>query len=230
MDGKGNDRRNDMYHYIDDKEFLKKLRSCCSDIINQLVQQINNEGKICVEAHLVGSGARNMIAQNADEPVDLDYNLCILETRAINMRNEKALKNYIKSCFNDVLQRNRWGDCQDSTSALTTERRQFTKGNPTEFSIDLAITCQYNGCWYRLIHDKTGFWDSDRWFWNEVPNSSNIFDRSAILKSHHLWTDVRSLYLGKKNMYLRRQDHNHPSFVIYIETINEVYYQHFRHY
>ena len=120
MDGKGNDRKNDMYHYIDDKEFLKKLRSCCSDIINQLVQQINSDGKICVEAHLVGSGARNMITQNADEPIDLDYNLCILETQAINMRNEKALKNYIKSCFNDVLQRNRWGDCQDSTSALTT--------------------------------------------------------------------------------------------------------------
>lgn len=219
-----------MYHYVEDKEFLKKLRSCCSDITNQLVQQINNEGKLCVEAHLVGSGARNMIMQNANEPVDLDYNLCILEIRDINMRNEKVIKNYIQLCFNDVLRRNGWGDCQDSTSALTTEQRYFTKGNPTEFSIDLAIVYQSNGHWYRLIHDKTGFWDNDRWFWNEVPNSSNVFDRSAILKSHHLWTDVRDLYLDKKNMYLRRQDHNHPSFVVYIEAINDVYYHHFGRY
>ena len=67
-----------MYHFITDKEYLKKLKSCCSDIINQLVQFINEDGVMEVQAHLVGSGARNLITQNEQEPVDLDYNLEIL--------------------------------------------------------------------------------------------------------------------------------------------------------
>ena len=50
-----------MYHYIADKEFLKNMRSHCSDIVNQLVQRINNDGVLQVEAHLVGSGARNIV-------------------------------------------------------------------------------------------------------------------------------------------------------------------------
>ncbi len=31
-----------MYHYIQNKDFLKRLKSTCSDIVNQLVQCINN--------------------------------------------------------------------------------------------------------------------------------------------------------------------------------------------
>lgn len=34
-------------------------------------------------------------------------------------------------------------------------------------------------------------------------------------------------YLEKKNMYLLRQDHNHPSFVVYVEAVNEVYSRYF---
>ena len=30
-----------MYHYIQDKDFRKRLKSTCSDIVNQLVQSIN---------------------------------------------------------------------------------------------------------------------------------------------------------------------------------------------
>ncbi len=28
-------------------------------------------------------------------------------------------------------------------------------------------------------------------------------------------------------MYLSRQDHNHPSFVVYVEAVNEVYNERF---
>ena len=46
-----------MYHYIEDKVFLKDMKYLCSNIINQLVQLINNDSVMEVEAHLVGSGA-----------------------------------------------------------------------------------------------------------------------------------------------------------------------------
>ena len=217
-----------MYHYITDKEFLKDMRSLCSDIVNQLVQRINNDGVLQVEAHLVGSGARNMVTQNADEPVDLDYNLCILEAYEINIYDGRSIKEYVRKQFNQVLKVNRWCDCQDSTSALTTKLRHFTTGNDPEFSIDLAIVRERGGYWHRLIHHKTGIVCFDQWYWNEVPHSKNLSNRINTLKDHGLWGMVRKVYLEKKNIYLSRQDWTHPSFNVYIEAVNEVYYQHFR--
>ena len=216
-----------MYHYIEDKEFLKNLRSVCSDIVNQLVQQINNDGELLVEAHLVGSGARNMVTQNANGPVDLDYNLCIINTYGMNSNNGRCLKEYIRQHFNIVLYRNDWRDCKDSTSALTTEKRHFKKGNQTEFSIDLAIVREYNNRWQRLIHQKTGLTHLDQWIWNEAPHSNGLSKRVNTLKRNDLWTEVREVYLRKKNAYLCKQDPYHPSFIAYIEAVNEVYHKNF---
>ena len=71
----GNEEEKVMYHYVEDKEFLGRMKRLCSDIVNQLVQKINRDGKLKVRADLVGSGAKNLITQNANNPIDLDYNL-----------------------------------------------------------------------------------------------------------------------------------------------------------
>lgn len=220
-----------MYHFIKDKDFLKRMRGLCSNIVNQLVQSINNDNELIVEAHLVGSGARNLETQNANEPVDLDYNLNIINSKRKDLNNlsEQSIKEYIRKIFNEVLNNNGWGDCQDSTSCLTTERRYFTKGNSTEFSIDLAIVHENpDGTWFRLIHEKTGWVSNDKWYWNEAPHSKDLKKKADKLKSNNHWAEVRDTYLNKKNMYLSRRDYNHPSFNCYIEAVNEVYEKYFK--
>ena len=218
-----------MYHYIEDKEFLGRMKNLCSDIMNQLKQQINNDSVMQVDIHLVGSGAKNLITQNANEPIDLDYNLCILKCRGININDGEAIKEYIREQYNIVLDKNELDDCHDSKSVLTSGEIYFTQGNPTRFSIDLAITHEdkYN-VWHRLIHEKTGFTYNDKWFWNETPHSKDLMRKIKTLKNNDCWLEVRKIYLEKKNMYLRRNDRNHPSFIVYIETINEVYGKYFR--
>ena len=217
-----------MYHYIEDKDFLKRMKAHCADIINQLVQAINSDSVMTVEAHMVGSGARNLITQNANEPIDLDYNICILECFEMRFNDGRAIKEYIRKEFNKVLAKNKWGDCDDSTSALTTKQRSFQKGNKTRFSIDLAIVRENHRGWERLIHNKTGWVVYDQWYWNEAPNSRGLAEKVEDIKEENLWLEVRELYLEKKNFYLRRGDNNHPSFNVYIETINEIYYKYFR--
>lgn len=227
MGGMG-EKEKSMYHYIEDKTFLKRMRSLCSDMINQLVQSINNDSVMTVEAHLVGSGARNLITQNANEPIDLDYNLCVREVSGrIWIDDGKAIKEHIQKHFNAVLSKNGWSDCRDSTSALSTELRHFPKGNKTEFKIDLAVVRENDWGWERLIHRKTGIVAYDQWYWNEAPHSSGLADKVKTIKGENLWHEVREVYCDKKNMYLRRNDHDHPSFVVYIETINEIYGKHF---
>ena len=214
-----------MYHYIADKEFLKQMKSLCSDIVNQLVQSINNVSMLTVEAHLVGSGARNLITQNANEPIDLDYNLCVLEVFGINSNDGKVIKEHVQEHFDFILKKFDLDNCQDSTSALSTNHIYFTNGNKTKFKIDLAIVRENRYGWERLIHRKTGIVAFDQWYWNEAPSSRGLTDRIRDIKRENLWPEVIDLYLEKKNMYLRRgEKNNHPSFNVYIETINEIHY------
>ena len=217
-----------MYHYIDDKIFLKDMRCFCSDIVNQLVQRINNDSLMTVKAHLVGSGAKNLITQNADEPIDLDYNLCVVEVFGININDGKMIKEYIRKHFNAVLQKNGLNDCQDSKSALTTKKMCLSKGNKTEFHIDLAIIRENHSGWERLIHEKVGAVIFDRWYWNEARNSKDLTVKANDIKKRGMWEELRKIYLEKKNMYLNNRDHDHPSFIVYIETINEIHSKLFR--
>ncbi len=215
-----------MYHWIEDKGFLGRMRSLCSGIVNELVQSINAEKQLHVRAYMVGSGAKNIEAQNENLPIDLDYNLEILQSPGFDNNDCREIKEYIRKAFNVVLSNNGWSDCEDSTSALQTEKRHFTSGNSTEFSIDLAIVTSDNqGNWLRLIHEKTGFTYYDKYFWNQAPDSKGLDEKVRKLKAAGKWFDVRETYLTKKNMYLQRsfRGEHRPSFIIYIEAVNEEY-------
>lgn len=69
---------------------------------------------------LVGSGARNLILQNANEPIDLDYNLKII--RIDNYENCLYKKECVRKAFNIVLRKHGWRDCEDSKSSITTKK------------------------------------------------------------------------------------------------------------
>ena len=217
-----------MFHFIDDKIFLSNLRSTCADLVNQLKQEINRNDVMEVDTYLVGSGARNLITQNGNEPVDLDYQLEVVSFNGVEWSECRKIKEYVRNKYNEILCRNGWADCSDSTSVLSTEYRYFTKGNNTKFKIDLAIIVKdNNGNWWRLIHKKTGNFNTDEWVWEQGRDSKGLENRMSKLKQNTYWEEVREVYLEKKNHYLRRNDYNHPSFICYIEAVNEVYYKYF---
>ena len=159
----------------------------------------------------------------------MDYNLCIVSTKSINILDCRGIKEYVRKQLNKVLCSNGWSDCKDSTSVFTTEERVFKKGNQTAFKIDLAITCKYYNNWQRLIHQKTGIVILDRYYWNEVHDSGRLEEKVRVLKSNHLWDEVRRIYRDKKNFYLSRNDYNHPSFIVYVEAVNQVYNKYLCH-
>ena len=211
-----------MYHWVEDKEFLSRAYRDCSDVVNQLVQDLKNI-EIDAKMNVVGSKRRNMITQNGEEPIDFDFNLLILN--ADEYRSAAALKEDVRIRFDYVLQRNKWGTCRDSTSALTTKMVAFKRGNHTPFYMDVCIVRQDSYGLHRLIHRKTGNMLYDQWYWNMVPDSRGLREKEEFLKPVY-WMEVRETYLKKKNMYLRNPyDYDHPSFVSYIEAVNEVYYR-----
>lgn len=55
-------------------------------------------------------------------------------------------------------------------------------------------------------------------------SSQGLAEKEKLLKKEGLWEEARETYLKKKNRYLSRQEENtRPSFVCYIEAVNEVF-------
>lgn len=211
-----------MYHYVEDKNILKGAQSACSILMSELEEELREKG-INSQFFLVGSGARNMVRQNEKEPIDFDYNLTIISCNDFN--NCKLIKEQIRKTFNAVLKRNGLKDCDDSTSALTTKRLCLRDNKSIEFSIDVCIVTQANnGNWLRLKHEKASDTHSDKYYWNEAPNSDEYREKAKAIKSiPRGWEELRKHYLDLKNNDLRKNDQNHPSFVCYIQAVNDVY-------
>lgn len=211
-----------MFHFVEDKEYLSRVRGLCGDIMQDLCHYLKEEYDVGASFFLVGSGARNLIVQNGSLPIDLDYNLEIL--RCEDFDDLRAIKEISRKAFNDVLREYGWKDCEDSKSSLTTKKRYFTQGNATPFSMDVCIVYRDRyGYFYRLKHGKTGFTYLDGYYWNEALHSADVQKRAAYIKKRGKWQFVRLQYLNLKNLYLRRNDHDHPSFICYIEAVNNVY-------
>ena len=211
-----------MYHYLDDKEFVSKMRTLCGDIMQDLCHILKEDYDMGTTFYLVGSGKRKLIMQNNNEPVDLDYNLEII--RCEDFEDRRYIKECVRKAFNKALNLNDLNDCEDSTSSLTSKLIYFTSGNDTKFRVDVCITVRdEDDSYYRLIHNKTGFVGRDEYYWNIAPNSKRINEKVDYIKKCGKWMLVKQQYEMIKNMHLARNDYNHPSFICYVEAVNNVY-------
>ena len=217
-----------MYHYIEDKVFLSNMRELCGGIMQRVCRYLKQDFEIGAIFYLVGSGARNMILQNADNPVDLDYNLEIVKCE--NYSDCKHLKKCVIKAFSKCLDEYDLRRYENSTSSIKSPEMHFTNGNNTRFSMDICITCRDdNDNYYRLIHKKTGFSYCDEYWWSQAPCSRRVKEKAKYIKQSGKWEMVRKQYLDIKNMYLKQNDiKNHPSFVCYIEAVNNVYNTRYR--
>lgn len=212
-----------MYHFVEDKEFINETRRFCSDVVCKVRDYLHKEG-INSQPILVGSGARNLITQNANELIDFDYNLEILDCDDFD--DCKTIKEAVKKCFNKVLRENKLRDCDDSTSVLTSKTIIDDRWPNLGFNIDLCITYEDGDQWYRLIHEKTrqNWYVQDRWYWNQGFTKHKYAEKAKQIKTiPGTWEKVRNKYLTKKNKYLQLGDNNHPSFICYVEAVNDTY-------
>lgn len=210
-----------MYEYVSDREFLSRIRTEAGEILQDLCHNLKVDYDIGARFFMVGSGARRLITRNANQPVDLDYNLEIV--RCEDFDDCRYLKECVRKSFDKVLRAHGWWTCQDSTSVLTAKRQLYTITAPVRYAIDVCIVMQDDGHYHRLIHKKTGFTFSDEYYWNIAPHSRKLKEKADYIRKHGKWELVRDQYLRLKNHYLTQNDHDHPSFICYIEAVNNVY-------
>ena len=210
-----------MYDYVCDREFLSRIRTEAVKLMQQLCHTLKADYDIGARPFMVGSAKRGLITQNANQPVDLDYNLEIV--RCEDFDDCRYLKECVRKSFDKVLRAHGWLSCQDSTSVLTAKRQLYTITAPVRYAIDVCIVMQDDGHYHRLIHKKTGFTFSDEYYWNIAPHSRKLKEKADYIRKHGIWELVRDQYLRLKIHYLTQNDHDHPSFICYIESVNNVY-------
>lgn len=217
-----------MYHYINDKEFLGKLKVECTSIINQLVILINNEGLLTVKASIIGSGGVNLITQNKKEPINVDYNIYIVEVKDNSVKDGNSIKEYIRKRFNVVLRNNKWGNSFERGISIMTKERFLKNYFHFKFCIKLFIFKEHSSKQFILVNTKNKPFDKDTWIWNEIKDSKDLKVKIKFIKDLKRWNDVREMYRFIKNLYYinvnnKYLDINHPSIMCYIEAVNKVY-------
>lgn len=215
-----------MYKYVRDKKTISSMKQEGAKIINQLKTTINADDYIRVDFELVGSAARNLVTRNGNLPPDIDYNLFITEVNDeeydISIRDGQKIKDCVMEVLNEILKKRKLKNCKDSTSVLTIKNMPLNRNE--NFNIDIAIVYEDDdNMFYRLIHKKTDDRKTHQWYWNKGRDYSDINELADEIKDNGLWDKVVDKYLKRKNALLKKQDTTHPSFVVFIETIHNVY-------
>lgn len=215
------------YEIVSESE-SKRYRSDCSAILTKACKILMSKD-ITAQFSLVGNGARNLITRNGNGPYDLDYNLIVIKADDRYWHDLRLLKETVRNALNKAEGKDFFSDAMDSRSCLTT-LLHFNDLPNVEFSFDVAIlTKNRNGNYMRLIHNKNAFFIGfAQYTWNEVPKSRDVKDKADAIKAEKLWQEVRDRYVELKNIYLSRQDNSHPSFIVFVEAVNEIYYKYFR--
>ena len=214
-----------MYEYVTNSE-SRQFRQVCSDILTKTRDNLRDNYDIISQFTLVGSGARNLITRDGNGQYDLDYNLEILKAPDSIWNNLRFLKDTVRNCLNQAIGGS-FSDWQDSTSVLTS-LLYFEDNRSVKFRVDVAIVKKDSeGNLERLIHMKSSrnIGIIGHFMWNKAPDSHDVFWKARIIKEKGQWFQVRNKYLELKNMYLERQDNDHPSFIVYVEAVNEIYYK-----
>lgn len=212
-----------MYNLVNAEE-SHRYRKECSRVLTLTCMALKEEG-ITAQFTLVGSGARNLVTRDGNSPYDLDYNLEIISADDEYRDDLRHLKDTIRNALNKANEFD-FSDAHDSTSVLTC-LLHFTDTPNLEFSFDVAIVAKNSdGKMCRLIHNKNvRRQGQDQYTWNEIPGSHNVTAKADAIKKANMWLDLRNCYVEKKNFYLEHRDTNHPSFIVYVEAVNEIYNQ-----
>ena len=91
-----------MYHYVRNS-IVKPWRSFTADKMNRVKQMLKAEYNLDSDFYLVGSGAKNLVTQNENEPFDLDWNLEVYNL-AEPTKNAGWLKNTVMDFLNELME------------------------------------------------------------------------------------------------------------------------------
>lgn len=205
-----------MYSYVDQK-LVTPYKAVCEKKLREVQHSVRKRYKITMDIILIGSGAKKLITRNEREPFDLDYNMVLRKIPEAYLKDLGTLKAVIRKECDKVFKED-FSYGGDSVHAI---RYRKTTNGKVVFRLDVGIH------WIEAEQEMTKHLvrnkDNSGWHWEERGDSSNIKTKVEAIGKAGLRAKLEEIYLEKKNMYLKRQDDDHPSSVVYLEAVNEVF-------
>lgn len=208
------------YEYVTRAEYSPVKREIES-IIKKTQKIMEEKYEILFYYELIGSGGRNLVTRIKDgnKGYDFDYNLVIEHPGQGNSYRAKVVYDNFRNAFNEARKGTKYDFPEGSTSVLTIACKD-QKNNKRLYGCDLAIVYyasdDYNDGYYYLKNWKNGKYSF------ELRKSSVNADwkLDEILEYDNGWNWIRDEYIKLKN---NNKDKNKKSFVLYLESIHNVY-------
>jgi hypothetical protein len=209
-----------MYEYVTKKEY-SPYRIEVEGIIRNAQKIMKSRYDTTFQFRLIGSGNRHLVTRlkNGNAGYDFDYNLILQKSDL--WENPKKLKQQFMNAFRESIKGTPYCKIEDSTSSITI--KVVDKDNSKILrSCDLAIL-------YYI--DEENIDEGYMYLKNWKQNSKYTFEqRNLSLKAEYKldevleyeqgWNMIRDEYLKLKNS---NKDINKKSFVLYLESINNVF-------
>lgn len=205
-----------MYNY----EYVsKKIALPIKNDIIGLIKLVQNEVRkyyFTFQFNFIGSAKRNMITCDFTNNKGFDFDVNIEVNDDDENFTPKEIKTILMSAFKRHIFYYGYNNCEDSTRVFTIKVKDRDNSRILH-SCDFAIVNNYekNRQEYIRFNEK-----QNSYSWEEQPKGFyDLPNKIEFCKNHHLWNDVRKLYLDKKNF---NNDNNKKSRSIFAETIHEI--------
>ena len=204
------------YRYVS-KKTVRPARSLCDQLFAGMKGRLQERYGLRIRVETVGSGSVNLVTRKDGQPFDLDYDILIFGSTMV----PEQIKHRLMSELDTKAIRLGFRNGQDSTSAITYIHPEVKDYCIPKFHVDIGIILisdQHSG---RLIHHK----DTNTYVWETPVHYDDLAGRAAAIRRSGLQNRLREVYLDRKNHYLDIGDPYHPSYIVYVEAVNQVWQQ-----
>lgn len=173
------------------------------------------------QTKVVGSYSRNMITKDMKGNVGFDFDFNIYPNDDENSFSAKEIKLLFKQSLDKFARNYGYDDAEDSTRVLTIKVKDKANSRILH-SVDFAFVNDYeddegNTCQEYIRFNKK----HKSYSWEEQPQGFYMLpERSDLLKANGLWSEMKQVYLDKKN---KNENPNKHSRSLFAEAVNVTY-------
>lgn len=203
-----------MYHF---KYVTKAELAPFKKELIELIHLVQNDVReyFTFQYEFIGSVSRNMVTFDPQSNIGFDFDVNLFVNDDDEDYKPGEIKHILMNAFNKHARKYRYDFCEDSTRVFTIKVKD-KKNSKILHSCDFAVVNNYGDNQQEYIR----FNKPHNYTWDEQPEGFyQLPDKIAFCKDNGLWTDVKNLYLDKKNNNTVK---GKKSRSIFAETVHQI--------
>lgn len=204
-----------MYHfqYVSKNE-IASLKNQVIEMIGLVQDEIRN--CFTFQYEFIGSVKLNMVTCDVKSNIGFDFDVNIMVNDDDEEYSAKDIKQILMKAFNKYAYKYHYDFCEDSTRVFTIKVKD-RKNSRILYSCDFAIVNNYSDNLQEYIRFNK---KSNSYNWTEQSDGFYLLPKKIeFCKDNSLWTEVREIYIEKKNC---NKDKNKKSRSIFADAIHHV--------